>query len=171
MMAGWAIIYRELFNHEKYLGCAMDNMDLKILRVLQEDSSLSVTEVAQRVGLSTSPCWKRINKLQADGIILRQEAVLDAAKLGLGLTVFMMIKTGEHSGPWLEKFSKFVKAMPEVQEFHRMAGEVDYLLKIVVADMQQFDDFYKNMVEETTLTDVTSSFSMEVIKKTNALPI
>ena len=135
-------------------------MDLKILRVLQEDSSLSVTEVAQR-----------INKLQADGIILRHEAILDAAKLGLGLTVFMMIKTGEHSGPWLERFAKFVKAMPEVQEFHRMAGEVDYLLKIVVADMQQFDDFYKNMVEETTLTDVTSSFSMEVIKHTNALPI
>ena len=159
------------FTHEKSLGCAMDNMDLKILRVLQEDSSLSVTEVAQRVGLSTSPCWKRINKLQADGIILRHEAVLDAAKLGLGLTVFMMIKTGEHSGPWLEKFAKFVKAMPEVQEFHRMAGEVDYLLKIVVADMQQFDDFYKNMVEETTLTDVTSSFSMEVFKHTNALPI
>ena len=157
--------------HEKSLGCAMDNMDLKILRVLQEDSSLSVTEVAQRVGLSTSPCWKRINKLQADGIILRHEAVLDAAKLGLGLTVFMMIKTGEHSGPWLEKFAKFVKAMPEVQEFHRMAGEVDYLLKIVVADMQQFDDFYKKMVEETTLTDVTSSFSMEVIKHTSALPI
>ena len=157
--------------HEKSLGCAMDNMDLKILRVLQEDSSLSVTEVAQRVGLSTSPCWKRINKLQADGIILRHEAVLDAAKLGLGLTVFMMIKTGEHSGPWLEKFAKFVKAMPEVQEFHRMAGEVDYLLKIVVADMQQFDDFYKKMVEETTLTDVTSSFSMEVIKNSNALPI
>ena len=159
------------FTHEKSLGCAMDNMDLKILRVLQEDSSLSVTEVAQRVGLSTSPCWKRINKLQADGIILRHEAVLDAAKLGLGLTVFMMIKTGEHSGPWLEKFAKFVKAMPEVQEFHRMAGEVDYLLKIVVADMQQFDDFYKKMVEETTLTDVTSSFSMEIIKHTNALPI
>ena len=159
------------FTHEKSLGCAMDNMDLKILRVLQEDSSLSVTEVAQRVGLSTSPCWKRINKLQADGIILRHEAVLDAAKLGLGLTVFMMIKTGEHSGPWLEKFAKFVKAMPEVQEFHRMAGEVDYLLKIVVADMQQFDDFYKKLVEETTLTDVTSSFSMEVIKHTNALPI
>ena len=159
------------FTHEKSLGCAMDNMDLKILRVLQEDSSLSVTDVAQRVGLSTSPCWKRINKLQADGIILRHEAVLDAAKLGLGLTVFMMIKTGEHSGPWLEKFAKFVKAMPEVQEFHRMAGEVDYLLKIVVADMQQFDDFYKKMVEETTLTDVTSSFSMEVIKHTNALPI
>ena len=81
-------------------------MDLKILRVLQEDSSLSVTEVAQRVGLSTSPCWKRINKLQVDGIILRHEAVLDAAKLGPGLTVFMMIKTGEHSGPWLEKFLK-----------------------------------------------------------------
>ena len=159
------------FTHEKSLGCAMDNMDLKILRVLQEDSSLSVTEVAQRVGLSTSPCWKRINKLQADGIILRHEAILDAAKLGLGLTVFMMIKTGEHSGPWLEKFAKFVKAMPEVQEFHRMAGEVDYLLKIVVADMQQFDDFYKKMVEETTLTDVTSSFSMEIIKHTNALPI
>ena len=149
----------------------MDSMDLKILRVLQEDSSLPVTEVANRVGLSTSPCWKRINRLQKEGVIIRQEAVLDSRKLGLGLTVFMFVRTGEHSGPWLDRFANFIKQMPEVQEFHRMAGEVDYLLKIVVSDMEQFDNFYKNMVENTPLADVTSSFSMEVIKHTTALPI
>ena len=146
-------------------------MDLKILRVLQEDSNLPVTEIAQRVGLSTSPCWKRINKLQSEGVILRHEAILDPGKLGLGLTVFMLIRTGEHSGQWLQSFAVFVKKMPEVQEFHRMAGEVDYLLKVVVSDMGSFDEFYKKLIENTPLADVTSSFSMEVIKETSALPI
>lgn len=149
----------------------MDSMDLKILRVLQEDSNLPVTEIAQRVGLSTSPCWKRINKLQSEGVILRHEAILDPGKLGLGLTVFMLIRTGEHSGQWLQSFAVFVKKMPEVQEFHRMAGEVDYLLKVVVSDMGSFDEFYKKLIENTPLADVTSSFSMEVIKETSALPI
>jgi Lrp/AsnC family transcriptional regulator len=96
---------------------------------------------------------------------------LDGQKLGVSLTVFMSIRTGEHSGEWLEDFAKFVKDMPEVQEFHRMAGEVDYLLKIVVPDMDRFDRFYKNMVEKVALRDVTSSFSMEAIKQTTALPI
>ena len=149
----------------------MDELDLKILRVLQEDSSLTVTEIAKRVGLSASPCWKRINRLESDGVIKYQAAVLDGRKLGVNLTVFMSIRTGEHSGAWLESFAKFVKIMPEVQEFHRMAGEIDYLLKIVVLDMDHFDKFYKNMIETTPLKDVTSSFSMETIKQTTALPI
>ena len=153
------------------VGVVMDEMDINILRLLQADSSLTVTEIAKQVGLSASPCWKRINRLESEGIIKYQAAVLDGQKLGVSLTVFMSIRTGEHSGQWLEDFAKFVKDMPEVQEFHRMAGEVDYLLKIVVPDMDRFDQFYKNMVEKVALRDVTSRFSMEAIKQTTALPI
>lgn len=149
----------------------MDDTDLRILRVLQEDSSLSVSDVARRVGLSASPCWKRINKLRADQVIRHQTAVLDAEQMGFGLTVFMEIRTGEHSGDWLRNFAEHVRAMPEVMEFHRMAGEVDYLLKVMVPDMKRFDDFYKRLVETTPLAEVTSRFSMESIKQTTALPI
>lgn len=149
----------------------MDDMDRKILRLLQEDSSISVSDIARHVGLSASPCWKRINRMQTDGLIKRQVAVLDADKLGYGLTVFVSIKTGEHSADWLQTFAKTVKAMPEVLEFHRMAGEVDYLLKVVVPDMRSFDHFYKKLVELTALSEVTSRFSMETIKETTALPV
>ncbi|WP_420405196.1 Lrp/AsnC family transcriptional regulator [Nisaea sp.] len=146
-------------------------MDRKILRLLQQDSSISVSDIARQVGLSASPCWKRINRMQVDGLIKRQVAVLDAEKLGYGLTVFVSIKTGEHSADWLQTFAKTVEAMPEVLEFHRMAGEVDYLLKVVVPDMKSFDLFYKNLVELTALSEVTSRFSMETIKETTTLPV
>ena len=149
----------------------MDEMDLRILRILQEDSSLSVSHVAQQVGLSASPCWKRFNRMQKEGVIKRQSAILNAYRLGLGLIVFVSIKTGEHSTGWLEKFSKTVIAMPEVMEFHRMAGEVDYMLKVIVSDMEAFDEFYKRLIGTTALSDVTSRFSMETIKETTALPI
>ena len=149
----------------------MDETDLRILRVLQEDSSLSVTDVARRVSLSASPCWKRINKLQAEGIIRRQTAVLDAERMGFGLTVFVEVRTGEHSGEWLRNFAEFVTAIPEVMEFHRMAGEVDYLLKVAVPDMKRFDEFYKRLIERMPLAEVTSRFSMETIKQTTSLPI
>ncbi len=149
----------------------MDEMDRRILRILQEDCSLPVSEVARQVGLSNSPCWKRINRMQNDGIIKRQTAVLDAGRLGFGLTVFVSIKTGEHSSEWLGAFSNDITAMPEVLEIHRMAGEVDYMLKVVVRDMESFDEFYKRLIGITTLSDVTSRFSMEKIKDTTALPI
>ncbi len=149
----------------------MDDMDRKILRLLQEDSSISVSDIARQVGLSASPCWKRINRMQADGLIKRQVAVLDADKLGYGLTVFVSIKTGEHSGDWLKSFAETVHGMPEVLEFHRMAGEVDYMLKVVVPDMKSFDLFYKKLVELTALSEVTSRFSMETIKETTVLPV
>jgi len=149
----------------------MDDMDRKILRLLQEDSSISVSDIARQVGLSASPCWKRINRMQVDGLIKRQVAVLDANKLGYGLTVFVSIKTGEHSADWLQGFADTVREMPEVLEFHRMAGEVDYLLKVVVPDMKSFDKFYKQLVEITALSEVTSRFSMETIKETTALPV
>jgi Lrp/AsnC family transcriptional regulator len=149
----------------------MDDTDLRILRVLQEDASLSISDIARRVGLSASPCWKRIARLREDGIIRQQTAVLDADRVGFGLTVFVSIKTGEHSADWLKTFAETVTAMPEVLEFHRMAGEVDYMLKVVVADMRAFDTFYKQLIEITGLTEVTSRIAMEAIKETTALPI
>lgn len=149
----------------------MDDTDRQILRVLQENSGQAISEIARQVGLSPSPCWKRVNKLQADGIIQKQVAILDPVTLGLGLTVFVSIETGEHSSDWLRAFAVFLAEKAEVQEFHRMAGDVDYLLKVVVPDMAAFDQFYKELVDQTALTKVTSRFSMETIKFTTALPI
>ena len=149
----------------------MDETDRRILRILQADSSLPASDVARRVGLSASPCWKRIKRMQDEGLIKRQTAVLDAGRLGFGLTVFVSIKTGEHSKLWLEEFSERITAMPEVMEFHRMAGEVDYMLKVIARDMESFDEFYKRLTGITALTEVTSRFSMETIKEATALPI
>ena len=149
----------------------MDETDLRILRTLQEDASLSASDIARRVGLSASPCWKRINRLQEEGFIRRQTAILDGERLGFGLTVFVSIKTGEHSSEWLKTFADTVTAMPQVLEFHRMAGDVDYMLKVVVVDIKAFDIFYKHLIEATGLTEVTSRIAMEVIKETTKLPI
>lgn len=149
----------------------MDAIDLRILRTLQDDSSQPVSEVARKVGLSASPCWKRINRLEQDGVIRRRVAVLNGERLGFGLTVFVSVRTGEHSGDWLRAFAERVSAMSEVLEFHRMAGEVDYLLKVVVPDMPSYDAFYKKLIDQTPLAKVTSRFSMETIKATTALPI
>lgn len=149
----------------------MDTIDKKILATLQEDASLSVAEVGQRVGLSSTPCWKRIQKLEAEGIIQRRVALVDPDKIGLGLSVFVSIETGDHSQDWLERFANLVSAMPEVMEFHRMAGDVDYMLRVVVADMQSYDGFYKRLIAAVPLKNVTSRFAMEKIKSTTVLPI
>src|SRR6266849_6181493 len=113
----------------------MDAIDRKILTVLQEDVSLSVAEIGNRVGLSSTPCWKRIQKLEAEGIIQKRVALVDQDKLGLGVTVFVSIETGDHSQDWLDRFAEAVKTMPEVMEFYRMAGDVDYMLRVVVRDI------------------------------------
>ena len=149
----------------------MDEIDLKILQLLQQDCNLPTSEIAEKVGLSTSPCWKRIAKLRETGIIKQQLSILDAAKLGFGLTAYVSIKTGEHSGTWLNEFSKTVTDMPEVMEFHRMAGDVDYMLKVVVADIDSFDKFYKRLIGSSAINEVTSRFSMEKIKDTTELPL
>jgi len=149
----------------------MDEIDLKILKLLQQDCNLPTSEIAEKVGLSTSPCWKRIAKLRETGIIKQQLSILDAAKLGFGLTAYVSIKTGEHSGTWLNEFSKTVTDMPEVMEFHRMAGDVDYMLKVVVADIDSFDKFYKRLIGSSAINEVTSRFSMEKIKDTTELPL
>lgn len=149
----------------------MDDTDRKILRVLQEDSSLSVADIARQVNLSASPCWKRINRMQEEGIINRQVAVIDPQKVGFGITVFMSLQTDAHSSSGISDFSANVMEMPEVQECYRLAGDVDYQLKVVVENVQQFDAFYKRLVDLAPLTKVTSRFAIETIKSTTSLPI
>ena len=138
---------------------------------MQDDASLSVAEIGSRVGLSSTPCWKRIQRLEADGVITKRVALVDPGKIGLGITVFVSIETGDHSQEWLAKFAETVSAMPEVMEFHRMAGDVDYMLRVVVPDIQGYDMFYKKLIGTVALKNVTSRFAMERIKSTTALPI
>src|SRR3979409_2805590 len=123
----------------------LDAIDRKILMVLQDDASLSVAEIGNRVGLSSTPCWKRIQRLEAEGVLLKRVALVDQDKLGLGVTVFVSIETGDHSQQWLDGFAAEVGAMPEVMEFYRMAGDVDYMLRGVVPDIQGYDTFYKRL--------------------------
>ena len=149
----------------------MDAIDRKILSVLQEDASLSVAEIGHRVGLSSTPCWKRIQRLEADGVIRKRVALVDAEKIGLGITVFVSVVTGDHSQEWLLRFAQLVGAMPEVMEFYRMAGDVDYMLRVVVPDIQGYDAFYKKLIGAIPLKNVTSRFAMEKIKSTTTLPI
>ncbi|MFI5013750.1 MAG: Lrp/AsnC family transcriptional regulator [Hyphomicrobiales bacterium] len=149
----------------------MDATDRKILTLLQADSSLSIAELAERVHLSQTPCWKRVQKLEAKGIITRRVALVSPEKIGLGLTVFVAIETSDHSTEWLQRFAETVSAMPEVMELYRMAGEVDYQLRVVVADMAAYDLFYKRLIAAMPLKNVTSRFAMERIKQTTALPV
>ena len=149
----------------------MDAIDRKILAVVQQDASLSVAEIGQRVGLSSTPCWKRLQRLEADGVITKRVALIAPEKVGLGITVFVSIETGDHSNEWLKKFADVVSAMPEVMEFYRMAGDVDYMLRVVVADIAGYDGFYKKLIATVPLKNVTSRFAMERIKSTTALPI
>jgi Lrp/AsnC family transcriptional regulator len=149
----------------------MDEIDRKILDLLQQDATLSIAEIGQRVGLSQTPCWKRIQRLESEGVIQKRVALISPEKLGLGLTVFVSIETGDHSEEWLERFASAISAMPEVIEFYRMAGDVDYLLRVVVPDMQAYDAFYKRLIGVTPLKNVTSRFAMERVKSTTALPV
>ena len=134
----------------------IDAIDRKILRVLQEDASLSVADIGERVGLSSTPCWKRIQRMEAEGIITGKVVLVDQNRIGLGLSVFVSIESGDHSDGWLKKFATAVSAMPEVMEFYRMAGDVDYMLRVVVADMQSYDIFYKKLIGAIALKNVTS---------------
>ncbi|MFO1099003.1 MAG: Lrp/AsnC family transcriptional regulator [Xanthobacteraceae bacterium] len=149
----------------------MDAIDRKILSLLQNDASLSVAEIGHQVGLSSTPCWKRIQKLEAEGVIAKRVALVDQDRIGLGITVFVSIETSDHSEEWLDQFAKTVGAMPEVMEFYRMAGDVDYMLRVVASDMHAYDQFYKRLIGAVPLKNVTSRFAMEKIKQTTALPI
>jgi len=149
----------------------MDSIDRKIVVLLQDDASLSLAEIAHRVGLSQSPCWKRIQRLEKAGIILKRVALVSPESIGVGLSVFVSIETGDHSTTWLAKFAQTVTAMPEVMEFHRMAGDIDYMLRVAVPNMQAYDAFYKRLIDTMPLKNVTSRFAMERIKSTTAYPL
>jgi Lrp/AsnC family transcriptional regulator len=149
----------------------MDAIDLKILAIIQEDVTPPLADIASRVGLSQTPCWKRIQRLESKGVISKRVAILSPEALGFGLTVYVSIVSGEHSDKWLAKFTEQVTEMPEVIEFFRLAGDVDYMLRVVVTDIAQFDEFYKRLIAIAPLQKVTSHFAMEKIKSTTALPL
>ena len=149
----------------------MDNTDRKILAILQEDASLPVAEVAARVNLSQTPCWRRIQKLEEAGVIQGRVAILDPNSIGLGLTVFVEIETGDHSREWLNRFAEAINTMPEVMEVYRMAGDVDYLIRLAVANMAAYDDFYRRLIALVPMKNVTSRFAMERVKYTTAYPL
>jgi Lrp/AsnC family transcriptional regulator len=154
----------------------MDNIDLdifdkKILTLLQQDASMPVSDIAEKVGLSTTPCWRRIRNLESSGVIKGRVAVLDAAKINAGVTVFVGIKAGRHAADWLEAFAAAVRSIDEVMEVYRLSGEIDYLLKIVVPDIAAYDDVYKRLIARADFADVSSFFAMEEIKATTALPL
>ena len=144
----------------------MDRLDRKILRLLQEDATLAVADIAKKVGLSTTPCWRRIQKLEEEGV-----ALLDPERINTRVTVFVSIRTNSHSHEWLRRFSEVVQEFPEVIEFYRMSGDVDYLLRVVVPDIAAYDAFYKRMIAKIEIRDVSSAFAMEQIKYTTILPL
>ena len=149
----------------------MDAIDRKILACLQEDATMPLADIAKRVGLSSTPAWRRIRKLERSGVIRGRVAILDARRLNVGVTVFVAVRTNQHNREWLETFARAVADMPEVTEFYRMSGEIDYLLRVVVSDIAAYDAFYKRLIEKVSLSDVSSSFAMEQIKYTTALPL
>jgi Lrp/AsnC family transcriptional regulator len=152
-------------------AASIDETDRKILRELQRDSTPSLERLARKVGASKTAVWNRIQRLQRDGVILRQAAVLDPARVGLAETFFIAVRTNHHNAAWLERFSRTVQGMPEILEAHRLAGHTDYLLKVQVASTREFDECYNRLVAEIDLFDVTSSLSMECLKNETALPI
>ena len=149
----------------------MDEIDRLLLEILQQDATLSLAQMAERVGLSPTPCWKRIQKLEARGVIMRRVAIVDPVRVGVGLSVLVNVEAGEHSPEWLQRFSAGVGAMPEVMEVYRTAGEVDYVLRVAVADMAEYDTFYKRLIAIAPMKNVTSRFAMERIKHSTAYPL
>jgi Lrp/AsnC family transcriptional regulator len=149
----------------------MDKLDAKILDLLQHNGELTAAEIAERVGLSKSPCWRRIQKLREAGVIRQTVTLLDARALNVGTTVFVTLKTGNHSEAWFEKFVRAVREIPEVTEIHRMSGDVDYLIRIVVPDIDAYDVVYKRLIAAVDFQDVSASFALETLKYTTALPL
>jgi len=149
----------------------LDKLDVKILQILQKDCTVPVAEIGKKVGLSTTPCWRRIQKMEEMGVIRSRVALLDSAMVNAPVTVFVFITTNKHSETWLDEFHAAIERFPEVVEFYRMSGQVDYLLRVVVPDIASYDAFYKRLISEIDIADVSSSFAMEQIKFTTELPL
>lgn len=149
----------------------LDEVDRKILSLLQQDASLSLDQIAERVGASKTPVWNRIRKLREAGVIRRQVAILDPEALGLEACFFVLIRTSEHDKDWARRFLKALRDRPEVVEAHRLAGDIDYILKVQVKNARAYDRFYQSLISEVKIHNVTALLSMEEIKATSALPI
>lgn len=149
----------------------LDQTDLKILSILQDDAFLPVAEIASRVNLSQTPCWRRIQRMEAEGVIEKRVALVNPEAVGLGLSIFVDIETNDHSEAWLSKFAAVVQSMPEIMDVYRMAGDVDYMLRIAVSSMSGYDDFYRRLIAAVPLKNVTSRIAMERVKGTTAYPI
>jgi Lrp/AsnC family transcriptional regulator len=149
----------------------MDAIDKKLLVLLQEDASLSIGDLMEQVHLSHTPCWKRIQRLKADGVLQKQVYLLDAGKVNLDITAFVSVKTAPHNAEWIAQFSKSVSALPHVIEFFRMSGDIDYLIRVVAPDIKAYDAVYRQLINLAELTDVSTSFALEKIKATTALPL
>jgi len=149
----------------------MDDVDKKILSLLQVNADIPVAELSKKVNLSSTPCWLRINKLYKQGYIKKKVAVIDRAKINLSTVAFVQIRTSQHNMNWSKKFIEGVKEMDEVVEFYRLSGTTDYLLKVLVPSIDKFDAFYKKLTDKVDLSDVTTSFSMEELKQTSNLPL
>ena len=149
----------------------IDEIDRKLLTLLQEDASLSVDALADRVHLSRNACWRRVKRLEADGIIQKRVAIIDPVAVGLGLQVFVLIRTNDHSAAWLKAFRSAVHQMPEIIGAQRMTGDLDYVLRVRVVDVPAYDRFYQRLIEKVQIADVSASFVMEDVKETTALPV
>lgn len=149
----------------------LDRTDIAILDLLQNNASASLQEVSEQVNLSATPCWRRIQRLEREGYIRQRVALLDPGKLNVGVTVFVSVRTSQHNADWFRSFTAVVTAIPQIVEFYRMSGDVDYLLRVVVPDIQGYDAVYQRLIREIELSDVSSSFAMEQIKYTTALPL
>lgn len=149
----------------------LDTLDVKILAALQDDASRPVAEIADVVALSKNACWRRIKALEDAGVVTRGGARIDPSAIGLGVTVFVALRTSQHDEVWLKGFTEGLRSIPEVIEFYRLSGEVDYLLKVLVSDIADYDRVYKRLIAVAPLTDVSSSFAMETIKATTILPL
>lgn len=149
----------------------MDQIDKQILHLLQHDTTLSTAAIAEKVGLSPTPCWRRVQNMEKAGIIRARVALLDRDKLNLGIDVFVTIQTNQHNNEWLTRFGEAIQALNEVVECYRMSGDVDYMLRVVVKDIGAYDQFYKRLIEHSEVTNVSSSFAMERMKYTTELPL
>ena len=150
---------------------SLDSFDRKILDCLQDNTDMPLSEVAARVGLSTTPCWRRIKRLQDDGVVRARVALLDRKAVNAGVTVFVAVRTAQHNAQWLTRFAKAVASFPEVMDCYRMSGEIDYLIRLALPDIEAYDAFYKRLIAKVELSDVTSMFAMEEIKSTTRLPL
>jgi len=153
------------------MSVRLDDTDRKILSQLQQDAGQSLDEIARKVGSSKTPVWNRIRKLKDAGIIGRQTVILDAEALGFEACFFVLIRTSEHDAGWQEAFLRALKERPEVQEAHRLAGDIDYILKVRVKNARAYDAFYQALISEVKVSNITALLSMEEIKSTTALPI